>query len=176
MVGNCASSSVHEVALQHQPVIRSKHQVGARPVISQRRMVVRQFEPLDRCGLTAPGPAGPRAWSIPPKHLQPPSRRGHGTQPPDIARIAAAPPRRAVSPAKVQQITPHDLRIAGGVGGGVNVLALQRMLGHKSVKVTPDNYADLFDDDLDAAAVTMHSRIHMRMPQKYGHGRHSGRL
>jgi hypothetical protein len=32
------------------------------------------------------------------------------------------------------------------------------MLGHKSAKVTLDTYADLFDDDLDAAAVTLHSR------------------
>jgi hypothetical protein len=41
---------------------------------------------------------------------------------------------------------------------GVNVLALQRMLGHKSAKVTLDTYADLFDDDLDAVAVTLHAR------------------
>jgi integrase len=40
----------------------------------------------------------------------------------------------------------------------VNVLALQRMLGHKSAKVTLDTYADLFDDDLDAVAVTLDSR------------------
>jgi hypothetical protein len=41
---------------------------------------------------------------------------------------------------------------------GVNVLALQRMLGHKSAKITLDTYADLFDDDLDAVAVTLHAR------------------
>ena len=41
---------------------------------------------------------------------------------------------------------------------GVNVLALQRMLGHTSAKVTLDTYADLFDDDLDAVAVTLDSR------------------
>jgi integrase len=41
---------------------------------------------------------------------------------------------------------------------GVNVLALQRMLGHTSAKVTLDTYADLFDDDLDAVAVTLHAR------------------
>ena len=49
------------------------------------------------------------------------------------------------------------VRIARGVAG-VNVLALQRMLGHKSAKVTLDTYADLFDTDLDAVAVTLHSR------------------
>jgi hypothetical protein len=40
----------------------------------------------------------------------------------------------------------------------VNVLALQRMLGHTSARMTLDTYADLFDDDLDAVAVTLHSR------------------
>jgi integrase len=35
---------------------------------------------------------------------------------------------------------------------------LQRMLGHKSAKVTLDTYADLFDDDLDAVGVTLDSR------------------
>jgi hypothetical protein len=44
------------------------------------------------------------------------------------------------------------------VSAGVNVLALQRMLGHTSAKVTLDTYADLFDDDLDAVAVTLDSR------------------
>jgi hypothetical protein len=32
------------------------------------------------------------------------------------------------------------------------------MLGHTSAKVTLDTYADLFDDDLDAAAVTLNAR------------------
>lgn len=41
------------------------------------------------------------------------------------------------------------------VSAGVNVLALQRILGHKSAKVTLDTYADLFDADLDAVAVTL---------------------
>jgi site-specific recombinase XerD len=44
------------------------------------------------------------------------------------------------------------------VSAGVNVLALQRMLGHTSAKVTLDTYTDLFDDDLDAVVVTLHSR------------------
>ncbi|CFS52982.1 integrase [Mycobacterium tuberculosis] len=41
------------------------------------------------------------------------------------------------------------------MSAGVNVLALQRILGHKSAKVTLDTYADLFDADLDAVAVTL---------------------
>jgi integrase len=67
----------------------------------------------------------------------------------------------AVKRAKVQSITPHDLRhtcASLAVSAGVNVLALQRMLGHTSAKMTLDTYADLFDDDLDAVAVTLHGR------------------
>ncbi len=63
--------------------------------------------------------------------------------------------------AGVQDITPHDLRhtcASLAVSAGVNVLALQRMLGHTSAKVTLDTYADLFDDDLDAVATALHSR------------------
>jgi integrase len=67
----------------------------------------------------------------------------------------------AVRKAKVQKMTPHDLRhtcASLAVSAGVNVLALQRMLGHTSAKMTLDTYADLFDDDLDAVAVTLHAR------------------
>ncbi|MGH3594748.1 MAG: site-specific integrase, partial [Mycobacterium sp.] len=67
----------------------------------------------------------------------------------------------AVRRAKVQQVTPHDLRhtcASLAVSAGVNVLALQRMLGHTSAKVTLDTYADLFDDDLDAVADALHAR------------------
>lgn len=75
---------------------------------------------------------------------------------------------RAVTAAKVQAITPHDLRhtcASLSVAAGVNVLALQRMLGHTSAKMTLDTYADLFDDDLDAVAVTLHARY---SPQSVG--------
>lgn len=63
--------------------------------------------------------------------------------------------------AGLQKITPHDLRhtcASLAVSAGVNVLALQRMLGHTSAAMTLDTYSDLFDDDLDAVAVTLHSR------------------
>jgi len=65
----------------------------------------------------------------------------------------------AVARAQVQKITPHDLRHTAAslaISAGVNVLALQRMLGHKSAKVTLDTYADLFDTDLDVIAATLH--------------------
>lgn len=63
----------------------------------------------------------------------------------------------AVKRSGVQAITPHDLRhtcASLAISAGVNVLALQRMLGHTSAKVTLDTYADLFDTDLDAVGVT----------------------
>jgi integrase len=67
----------------------------------------------------------------------------------------------AVKRATVQPITPHDLRhtcASLSISAGVNVLALSRMLGHSSAKITLDIYADLFDTDLDAVAEALHSR------------------
>jgi hypothetical protein len=43
------------------------------------------------------------------------------------------------------------------------------MLGHTSAKMTLDTYADLFDDDLDAVAVTLHSRYSLEVTRKCGH-------
>jgi integrase len=66
----------------------------------------------------------------------------------------------AVDRAGVQKITPHDLRHTAAslaVSAGCNVLALARMLGHKDASVTLRIYADLFDADLDAVAVTLHN-------------------
>lgn len=77
----------------------------------------------------------------------------------------------AVKRAGVQAITPHDLRhtcASLAVSAGVNVLALQRMLGHTSAKVTLDAYADLFDDDLDAVAVTLHARYSPELTRNCG--------
>lgn len=52
-------------------------------------------------------------------------------------------------------LTPHELRHTAAslaVSAGANVLAVQRLLGHKSAAMTLDTYADLFDSDLDAVA------------------------
>lgn len=49
--------------------------------------------------------------------------------------------------------TVHDLRHTAAslaISAGANVKAAQRMLGHASAAMTLDDYADLFDDDLDA--------------------------
>lgn len=52
-------------------------------------------------------------------------------------------------------LTPHELRPTAAslaVSAGANVKAAQRMLGHHSVAMTLDVYADLFGEDPDAAA------------------------
>ncbi|ETT25284.1 integrase [Rhodococcus aetherivorans] len=62
---------------------------------------------------------------------------------------------KAVAAADVPRVTPHDLRHTAAslaVSAGVNVKALQRMLGHASAAMTLDVYADLFDEDLESVA------------------------
>lgn len=68
----------------------------------------------------------------------------------------------AVKWAKVQPVTPHDLRhtcASLAVSSGANILALARMLGHKDPSVTLKVYADLFDDDLDVVAENLHAKF-----------------
>ena len=75
----------------------------------------------------------------------------------------------AVKRAKVQKITPHDRRhscASIAISSGVNVLALSRMLGHTSAKVTLDTYADLFDTDLDAVASALDSTCAHSVPKQ----------
>jgi integrase len=75
----------------------------------------------------------------------------------------------AVKRAKVQKISPHDLRhtcASLAVSAGANVLALSRMLGHQDPSVTLRVYADLFDDDLDGVAEALHGRhVSTRCPR-----------
>lgn len=56
------------------------------------------------------------------------------------------------------RVSPHDLRHTAAslaVSAGANVKVVQRMLGHASAAMTLDQYADLFDDDLDAVATRL---------------------
>jgi len=65
---------------------------------------------------------------------------------------------RAIVASGLPPLTPHDLRHTAAslaISSGANVLAVQRMLGHASAKMTLDTYADLFDDDLDHVAGRM---------------------
>ena len=75
----------------------------------------------------------------------------------------------AVKRAKVQKITPHDLRhtcASISISSGVNVLALSRMPGHQSAKVTLDTYADLSDTDLDAVASVLDLKCAQSVPKR----------
>lgn len=61
----------------------------------------------------------------------------------------------AVKRAKIQRITPHDLRHTAAslaISAGANVLAVSRMLGHENPQMTLKTYADLFDTDLDTVS------------------------
>ena len=68
----------------------------------------------------------------------------------------------AVDRSGVPRVTIHDLRHTAAslaVSAGVNIKALQRMLGHASAAMTLDVYSDLFDDDLDAVGIALnHAR------------------
>lgn len=75
----------------------------------------------------------------------------------------------AVKRAKVQAITPHDLRhtcASIAISSGVNVLALARMLGHSDPSVTLRVYADLFDSDLDAVAEALNTNCAQSVPKR----------
>ncbi|VBA62116.1 tyrosine-type recombinase/integrase [Mycobacterium attenuatum] len=64
----------------------------------------------------------------------------------------------AVKRAKIQRITPHDLRHTAAslaISSGANVLAVSRMLGHENPQVTLRTYADLFDADLDKVGTAL---------------------
>jgi integrase len=77
----------------------------------------------------------------------------------------------AVKRAKVQDITPHDLRhtcASLAISAGVNVLALARMLGHSDPSVTLRVYADLFDTDLDAVAAALDVKCAQTVPSSSG--------
>lgn len=59
-------------------------------------------------------------------------------------------------------VTPHDLRHTAAslaVSAGANVKVVQRMLGHASAAMTLDQYADLFDADLDTVATRLEAAI-----------------
>ncbi|WP_347401124.1 tyrosine-type recombinase/integrase [Microbacterium esteraromaticum] len=68
---------------------------------------------------------------------------------------------RATAEARLERLTPHDLRHTAAslaISSGANVKAVRRMLGHKSVTMTLDTYADLFDDDRDDDALRLDER------------------
>ncbi|MGJ4844834.1 tyrosine-type recombinase/integrase [Leifsonia sp. Le1] len=75
-------------------------------------------------------------------------RPGHSTS----GWFAAAVRRSSAGDPEFRRVTPHDLRHTAAslaISAGANVKVVQKMLGHKSAKVTLDTYAALFPDDLD---------------------------
>jgi integrase len=136
--------NVHENAVQ----VGTRYAVGPTKGRKARSVPVPAFV-LDELSQQCKGKA--------PDDLVFPSRGGYLQRPKSSTGWFQA----AVKRAAVQKVTPHDLRhtcASLAISAGVNVLALQRMLGHKSAKITLDTYADLFDDDLDAVAVSLHAR------------------
>ncbi|BCI55707.1 site-specific integrase [Mycolicibacterium litorale] len=82
----------------------------------------------------------------------------------------------AVKRAKVDRVTPHDLRHTAAslaISAGANVLAVSRMLGHENPQVTLKTYADLFDTDLDkvsnALDVARRKSVSKRGPKRVQH-------
>lgn len=70
----------------------------------------------------------------------------------------AAVKRTMADDPDMTRITPHDLRHTAAslaISAGANVKVIQRMLGHKSAKVTLDTYAALFPDDLDNVTMAL---------------------
>lgn len=60
--------------------------------------------------------------------------------------------------ADMPRVTPHDLRHSAAclaVSAGANVKAVQRRLGHASIAMTLEVYADLFENDLEAVGVAL---------------------
>src|SRR6478736_2724579 len=60
----------------------------------------------------------------------------------------------------LERMTVHDLRHTAAslaISSGANVKAVRRMLGHASVAMTLDVYADLFDDDLDTVSASLNA-------------------
>ena len=137
--------TVHDNAVQ----LGVEHHVGHTKSRKTRSVPVPQFV-LDELSLACAG-KGPDGLVFPG------STGGYLPRPKSSGGWFAG----AVKRAEVQAITPHDLRHTAAslaVSAGVNVLALARMLGHTSAKVTLDVYADLFDSDLDAVAAALHAR------------------
>lgn len=84
----------------------------------------------------------------------------------------------AVERSGVPRVTIHDLRHTAAslaISAGVNVKALQRMLGHASAAMTLDVYGDLFDEDLDAVGVALnHARSSASVGKVWADGKDHG--
>lgn len=58
----------------------------------------------------------------------------------------------------IPEVTPHGLRhtaVALAISAGANIKSIQRMAGHYSAGFTLDRYGHLYEDDLEAVAVSL---------------------
>jgi integrase len=86
--------------------------------------------------------------------------------------FARAVKRAQTADATFRRVTPHDLRHTAAslaISAGANVKVVQRMLGHKSAKVTLDTYAALFPDDLDNVVVALNRQRLEQLKDKQTH-------
>ncbi|MDT5273842.1 MAG: hypothetical protein QOG95_774 [Mycobacterium sp.] len=70
---------------------------------------------------------------------------------------------------KAEGLDPDDPAVIAAIDlvrWELSVLALSRMLGHTSAKVTLDTYADLFDTDHDAVASTLELKCAHSVPKR----------
>jgi integrase len=125
--------------------------VGTPKMHEQRSVVYPEF--LDEAVAAACKGKKPEAllWGDGVNHLRP----GNAVS----GWFAYAVKRAQTKDGEFPRVTPHDLRHTSAslaISAGANVKALQRMLGHASAAMTLDRYADLFEDDLDTVATTLH--------------------
>lgn len=89
-----------------------------------------------------------RTWNSTLKHVQEANAERRANE----ARAAEEGKPEGFAVPEFPTITPYALRhtaVSLAISAGANVLAVQRMLGHKNAAMTLDTYADLFPDDLE---------------------------
>lgn len=128
--------------------VNGKHILGSVKSHERRIVAYPDFLGAEVADLVRAKGADDRLWS---------SNEGEFLRPGNSVNgwFQAAVNRCLAADSDMARITPHDLRHTAAslaISAGANVKVIQRMLGHKSAKVTLDTYAALFPDDLDSVA------------------------
>ncbi|WP_336641768.1 tyrosine-type recombinase/integrase [Microbacterium sp. USHLN272] len=125
--------------------VNGKHVLGSVKSHESRVVAYPDFLDTEVAMLVSGKTAGDRLWNSPDGGFLRPGNSVNGW-------FQAAVKRCRSADSGMVRITPHDLRHTAAslaISAGANVKVIQRMLGHKSAKVTLDTYAALFPDDLD---------------------------
>jgi len=128
--------------------VNGKHILGSVKTHERRIVAYPDFLDAEVSELVRAKGADDRLWSSDEGGFLRPGNSVNGWFQSAVTRCQAADSDMA-------RITPHDLRHTAAslaISAGANVKVIQRMLGHKSAKVTLDTYAALFPDDLDNVA------------------------